>query len=193
MLMFLFAVIELDNEKDRTFMERIYIEYRGIMYYQAYKILNNDSDAEDVISDCWITFCRHLPKLRQLDGKSSDDLKRYIARSVQNASINLKKKNIRKKEIFSDEYDVLIASAETSEQTAEEQMVEKIGIDDLKEALRSMPRQYYQALQMKYTDEMDDEQIAALLGISKSSVRAYVGTGRRLARKMLTERRDDDA
>ena len=94
MILLLFPITKLTDESDRTFMERIFIEYRGIMYYQAYEILRNDMDAEDVIIECWITLCKHIKKLQEIETKSPADLKRYIARSIQNASINLKKRKV---------------------------------------------------------------------------------------------------
>jgi hypothetical protein len=40
----------IDTPEDRSKFERLYIEYRDIMYHVAFKILQNEHDAEDAVS-----------------------------------------------------------------------------------------------------------------------------------------------
>lgn len=187
MLLFPFSVTQFTDESDRAFMEWIFVEYRGIMFYQAYDILRNDDDAEDILTECWITLCKHIKQLQRLKEKSDADLKRYIVRSVRNASLNLYKRKSRKNEVYSDKYNELANSIVETGNTIEEDIVNREEAKTLYKTLRSIPSPYYETLQMKYIDGMDDAQIGIHLGISANSVRAYVSTARRKAKKVLSE------
>ena len=44
----------IDTPEDRSKFERLYIEYRDVMYHVAYKILNNEQDAEDAVHQAFV-------------------------------------------------------------------------------------------------------------------------------------------
>ena len=94
MLLFL-TVIE--DEGDRSMLERLYEEYAGLMRNRAYAILKNASDAEDAVQDAFIRMIDHLDKLTDIHGVRT---KWYVVTAAENAAIDIyrKKKRISERE-----------------------------------------------------------------------------------------------
>lgn len=53
----------LETEEGKDFFGAIYKEYNASMMYVANSILNNPSDAEEVVHDAFLTIISHLDKL----------------------------------------------------------------------------------------------------------------------------------
>ena len=45
----------LESPEEKSILEQIYLEYRGLMYHVAYEILHNEQDAEDAVSYTHLT------------------------------------------------------------------------------------------------------------------------------------------
>ncbi len=53
----------LDTEQEREFFKKLYNEHKNEMYYTALKILKNESDAEDMVHETFLTLTEHLSKM----------------------------------------------------------------------------------------------------------------------------------
>lgn len=63
----------IETEEDKNKFEDIYREYRGLMYYVAYKRLHHEQDAEDVVHHAFVKIAENIkiidpvsPKTKQL-------------------------------------------------------------------------------------------------------------------------------
>ena len=72
-------------EDDGAFLEELFIRYRATMLRRAEQIVRNVHDAQDVVSDVWISLMRHLPELLVMDERARST---YIMKSVCNMSID---------------------------------------------------------------------------------------------------------
>ncbi len=186
--MFFFALTEIKSDSDRQLIDSIYRAYRNMMFYQASLVLGNDTETEDVLTECWIALCKHVSTLRELQERSSEDLRRYLSRSVKNTALNYVKAKGRKPEVLLAQYDERLRALRGREYTASgRDSREKT--EEIKNLFRALPIAHSEILQMKYTDRMDDKQIATHFGLQKDSVRAYVSAARRKAREVLQEMR----
>ncbi len=52
----------LDTEQERKFFKELYREHKNEMYYIALKILNNESDAEDMVHETFRSEERRVGK-----------------------------------------------------------------------------------------------------------------------------------
>ena len=50
---------ELKHNSEKAF-KKVYEQYKNLVYYQAYIILNNKEDAEDVLQNTFIKFMRNI-------------------------------------------------------------------------------------------------------------------------------------
>lgn len=63
----------IETEEDKSKFEDIYREYRGLMYYVAYKRLHHEQDAEDAVHYAFMKMAENIkiidpvsPKTKQL-------------------------------------------------------------------------------------------------------------------------------
>ena len=63
----------IETEEDKSKFEDIYLEYRGLMYYVAYKRLHHEQDAEDAVHHAFMKIAENItaidpvsPKTKQL-------------------------------------------------------------------------------------------------------------------------------
>lgn len=60
MLMYLMMI---DSPEKESKFKKIYTTYGGLMYHVAYKILNNEEDAEDAVHDAFIKIAENISKI----------------------------------------------------------------------------------------------------------------------------------
>lgn len=73
-------LLSIGDESDRSFFERLYMDYRLLMLRKAYAILNDYHEAEDAMNLAWLAL------LREFDSCS---LRSYIVSTIRNTSLNL--------------------------------------------------------------------------------------------------------
>ncbi len=62
----------IDTPEDRDKFERIYIQYRNLMYHVAYGILGNHFDAEDAVHQAFVAIIRNLQKIGEINSPKRD-------------------------------------------------------------------------------------------------------------------------
>lgn len=181
---FLLALMTLENESDRQFMEELYQEYQPLMLRLANKIIREPDTAEDIVEEVLLSF---IAKIEILTRQSRPVLRAYIVTSIRNASINhLKRtKNERNRNVYDGE-----TLLENYADDSEDIDAELIFLDtrrELKAALRRLPWEERHVLQMKFFQEMTDGEIAEVLGIRKESVGKKVLRAKNSLRQILIE------
>lgn len=53
----------IDESENQSKFEEIYNTYKGLMFYVANKILNNEADSEDAVHNAFITIAENIKKL----------------------------------------------------------------------------------------------------------------------------------
>lgn len=44
------AILRIENEADRAFMQKLYLDYEQMLYSRAYHILKSKNDVEDAVN-----------------------------------------------------------------------------------------------------------------------------------------------
>lgn len=176
------AILAIENDDDRAFMEMLYIEHRQIMYKKAYFMLRNQQDAEDVINTACIALINNLNRLRGFD---SCTLRAYIVSTIRNTAINCINKRNRTNAHSAPDADAVFERAASDELAPDSRIIQQAELEALKRALNALPEKEMTLLQMKYVTEVPDEQIAKELGIKRASIRSYLTNARRHAREIL--------
>ena len=70
------AILTLENDDDRSFIIRLYADYRWLMYKIALEIVQDAQAAEDIVSQAMCEMIDVLDDLRKIN---SCKLKAYIA------------------------------------------------------------------------------------------------------------------
>jgi len=85
----------------------------------------------------------------------------------------------------------LAETAAASDDSVEETIVRQEEINEMGSALLKLPEKQKDLLYFKYFLEMDNAEIAEILGIGTASVREYLTRARRNAKKMLAKEMDN--
>ncbi len=87
MLMYLMMI---DDPNDRSKFEQIYTQYRKLMYYVAFKILNQEQDAEDAVHTA---FLKIAEKIETIEEAVSPRTQSYVCTIAENKAIDLYRLN----------------------------------------------------------------------------------------------------
>jgi RNA polymerase sigma-70 factor (ECF subfamily) len=178
------AILAIENDDDREYMEKLYIDHRQIMYKKAYFMLCNQQDAEDVINTACVALINNLSRLRDFD---SCTLRAYIVSTIRNTAINCINKRNRISAHSVPDADAAFERVAPENQAPDSRIIQQAELEALKQALKTLPEKEMTLLQMKYVTEAPDEQIAKELGIRRASIRSYLTNARRHARAILKE------
>ena len=79
-------------EDGGAFLEELFIRYKAAMLRRAEQIVCDAHDAQDVVSDVWVSLMRHLPELLVMDERARST---YIMKSVRNMSMDYLRRSKR--------------------------------------------------------------------------------------------------
>lgn len=176
MLYLYLFMLETENEK-LTFTQ-IYEETRHACYHMALLSTKNHTMAEDAVHNAFISVIENKDKIFPMPcGKR----KSLIVIITRNKSIDLLRKKDNdyiSEEIFEeivDDYD-LCDILETQE-----------GYEYLINCIMSLPEKYRTVFDLRYVKDMDNMEIAKLLGISNKAVSTQIARAKLMLREMINK------
>ena len=176
---FFFLIIE--DADDRVFMENLYINHRKRMYQIALQYVRSNSDADDIVSESFVSLIGRIQKLREFDDNA---LKAYISITVRNTAISHLRNASKQVNQFDDVSPETIADSQIG---PEARLLLKCSIADMMAAIRKLGETDRAALYMRYWQELDYTQIAKRLNISPDSARMYLSRARKRLFEKLSE------
>ena len=151
----------IDSEEDKRKFEIVYVKYRRLMYKIAKEILNNHSDAEDIVHDSFVKVARNMHFVGETDSKETRNLMAVITR---NTAIDLyrKKKRRRERELY-----VERMKAPSTYERVEAEDTSKL----ISEAIKQLPDSYRDVMTLRYNNHYSMKEISKLLSISETNVK----------------------
>ena len=131
----------LDTEEEKSKFEKIYFEYRQLMFRIANVILKDEYLVEDAVSKSFIKIMKHLNKINDIECPKT---KGFIVIVVKYTAIDLYRKRKRENTGQIDE-EVLIEHRST---TVDQEVIAKIE-NPLTLAILSLPHHYSEILLLK--------------------------------------------
>lgn len=167
MLSFYLSALETDAEKQRFI--QIYNQCHDHMERTAFRILNDQHDAEDAVQNAFMQIIRHFGKTSEIPSK---ELPFWCISIVKNeARMILRKK---RRFVHLEDWDAVAADTGTVSD-----------YDGLVQLFSTLPETYRAALEMKYLAGLSGKEIAAHLGISESAVNTRISRARALLREIV--------
>ena len=93
MLIFPTAIMMMEDEDDRAFMEKLYLDHRYLLFKIAYAIVQDYQVAEDMVSEACVSLIANIDTLRKLNNCKA---RAYIVTTVRNASLDYVRKRADK-------------------------------------------------------------------------------------------------
>ena len=154
--MFLFFAT-IEDIETRSKLEIIYEKYSKPMFYKAFDVLKNRSDAEDAVQEA---FMRLLKNIQIIKDPQSPEMKGLVMVIAENCAIDIYRKRNRLKEVELDEMSV--PDIREVEYRGENQIVAEI--------MRLNPK-YTEILLLRYFHELEYYEIASCLNITEVNAR----------------------
>ena len=169
----------MNEQSDREF-EEIVEQYSDFVYNVAYRILNNQADAEDAVQETFISAYKNFFRFR---GESA--VSTWLYRIAVNASLMKLRKDRRKDYLTQTGYDdtQLVSWIEGPESAALNTELR----EELEHGLAMLPPQLRSVVVIRDVQGLSNEEAAYALSTTVSSLKSKLHRGRVLLRKHLEQ------
>ena len=179
--MFQIELIEKCKQNNRIAQMQLYNQYCNGMYNVAKRFVIDNAEAEDVVQDAFI---KAFSKLHQY--KAEVTFGAWLKRIVVNTSIDvLKSKKQRFVEL--DEVHLKVVDTEQDDKWLVE---DDILVNDVKEAINSLPDKYKYVVMLYLIEGYDHEEISQILNISQVASRTQLHRGKAQLNNLLIHKKD---
>lgn len=150
--MFIYLMM-IDAPEDQSKFEKVYHTYKGLMYHTAYKILNNEEDAEDAVHNAFVKIAENISKIGE---PVCPKTKVYVVTIVENKAIDLYRANQRRHNVaYIDEISAI--------------SVEDSKVHGLAACMAKLSPRYRQVILLKYYEGFSCREIAKQLNITEAN------------------------
>lgn len=136
---------------DRPKLERLYLEYRSVMFCATNEILHNEHEAEDAVQQAFMKIAENLDKVPD---ELSNKTKAFVVTIAENTAIDRYRKLKRH------------GDCELCEGACG---IEANSADELVSCILKLPARYRQFILLKYYHGYSTREIAKLLGMSSAA------------------------
>ncbi len=152
----------------------IYEVYADRIFAAAFSICRCSADADDVVQDTFIQYCRYDREFENME-----HIKAWLLRVAINRAKDISMSFWRRNTVPWEEY-------------MESLTFEETGDSALFEAVMSLPERYRIAIHLFYYEDYSIGEIAKLLNLREGSVKSRLSRGRKLLKNSLMEDWNDD-
>ena len=143
----------IDTPEDRSKFEQLYLEYRGLMFHVANKILHNEQDAEDMVHQAFLKVAENIEKIGDPKCPKTQG---YIVTIAENKAIDLYRRRQKRQVVeLSDDLPGVTAIYE--------------GENTLAACILKLPARYREVILLRYYQGYSVKEVAAILGLSLSA------------------------
>ena len=168
-------LLAIDTPEEKRKFVRVYEKYRYLLYKITYDVLNDSHLAEDALQEAFWKIARNMEKLGDIDAVAT---KRYIITVAKRAAIDIYRKRRRqlKEEVLVDELSRVAEPCTYMEADVDNEVLD---------ILKNLPVKYRDVFLLKYSGNLEDEEIARLLEITEDAVRKRISRGKLMIREAI--------
>jgi len=176
------AESRLHNQAEEDTLALLVMEYASTLYRVAFSVLRNAADAEDAVQEAFLRVLRHRETLAEVR-----DRRVWLIRIVWNIVLDRKRRAKTRPETddVADLARVLPSNALSAEETAAAAQHHARVLT----CVEQLPAKERQVLLLSAFEELTSVEIAAVLGITESSVRSRLFRARNLMAGLLNHAR----
>lgn len=175
-------ILMIEDENDRAFIERLYLDNRFLMFKKAFEIVRSPFVAEDIVSDVCTLMVEKITYLRKIDVCKR---RACLVIFVRNKAIDyMRRQKVEKKYMVGNEWELENAA---SEGEIDDDIIRTAEVECLNLALDLLDERNRNLLEMKYWRKQSDVEIAERMEIKESSVRQYLTNARRKLKRIMEE------
>lgn len=167
---------EIREDYNKKKFEEIYHLYEQKMYKIAYSILKQKEGAEDAVQDAFEVVLKKLDKIEVVDSKEAWN---YILVIVRNKAIAIYRKNQGRKELVTDEFD-LLDELKDEIQELEACILQKELSDVIASMILKLPERCQEVMYLHYYEERTYVEIGEIMGMTTENARQIARRGRKV-------------
>lgn len=157
----------IDSPEDQSKFEKLYLEYRDIMYQVAYSLLRNEFDAEDAVHQAFVKIAEIIDTV---DGTICSRTKSFVIIITERKAIDILRYMQRHPTVSLDDIEIGIT-------------IEYDGPNALARCMAQLPANYRQVLILKHGHGFSSKETAKILGFSEANV---IKIDQRAKKKLLS-------
>ncbi len=166
-----------EAKRQVRFIETCYRLYEQKMYYVAYRILNDEMQAEDAVQEAFI---RLMKAKTDFDDAESTECKKYIITVIKNAAIDAYKRNQRSNEI--------LYFTDSNEEMENSDTCDPYVSSEVEEMMEELPEKYYEVFKSIAVEGYSVKETGLRLRITEDNVRKRYSRARKMLREMYEGR-----
>lgn len=182
MLIIPISITSIENESDRSFMEKLFIDYNRLMYHTIDDIIHNPWVAEDLMQSTIVNLINAIEKLRTLNGRS---LSGYIVAASKNAAFSYLRNLQSKSQFFVDDFDAL--SGASTKDNPEAVFLRSETLNELAIIWDQLGPNAQTILRGRFILNQSYAELSKTLNIKPESVRMAVTRAKREAKALLLQ------
>ena len=169
---------EVINAGNPVDFRKIYDASMQMLFRIAYKIVNDEDAAEDLVHDSLIK-----ANEKGLEFPSLNDAKYWLIRVVKNASLNYVKRKGREKKA----YEKVLYEERHGTDSGEIDLLKEESKLKAREALKKLPTNLQEVVILKEYTELNYKEIGRVLGITEGNVKVRIFRAREQLAKIIGE------
>jgi len=177
------------KQGDQSAFAELVQAYRKPLYYVILKIVNNETDAEDLVTETFIKAFENIDKFDERFAFST-----WLFKIGNNLAIDFLRK--KKRSVPTVSLSDKVSSADEDSPTYEEVLKEKtqdtselvhyrLEAEHVKKIMDQLPKDLKEILELKYIQELTHQEIAKKLNIPIGTVKGRLARARKLLFKLL--------
>lgn len=175
-------IASIDTPEDRDMMTAFYMAYKGRMYTEAWKFMNSEEDAEDIVYEALTRIIDKMDRFRELHPKQRGV---YAITTVRHLCVMQLEKNAFRNHLSISE---ITTESDTLEADSMEASVErKLTGEKIRRLWNQLLPRDQLLLEQKYILRCSDDEIAEFLSVERSSVRMLLTRARRRLMQVLKD------
>ena len=182
---------KLNTEEERSRFRVLYETYVRLMFHIANQYLPDPRDAEEAVSEAFFRISEHFSEIGEIDCPKTRNLIVIITRNIVKDLLRKQKRQVLTVDLSllrDEEGEELPLEELASDQGAgAAKLFDGMMVQDAMEVIRGLPEKVRDAMYLCYAEDLDAEEIAALLGITKDAVYKRLQRGLVMLRERLGE------
>ena len=154
-------------QSDNEILQKLYVENKQKLYYIAWKILRNETDAEEAVHICFLKMTEKISKYRK---QPYENLVKLCNTIVKHVAADIARQG-EKQACFADGINMDEAEVADEEPDILYRLIREYENQCVTEAMMQLTEKERELLMLQYELELRPKEIGELLGISSAVVR----------------------
>ena len=176
------SLLKRTGEGDRASFELLYERYSGVLFSTAFRILNDQTAAEDVLQDVFIQIWEKAPLYDPTRGKPLT----WAVTMTRNKAIDRLRSQQRRNRLK----DEMEAQASVFEEFSDRSSLDEVQSVErgelIRQAVRQLSKEQRKAIELAFFSGMSQSEIAEELGEPLGTVKARIRRGMMKLKEIIT-------